>query len=122
MKNVLIVEDEYITALSVEDYLQQYGFENIVHVASGESAIERCQEINPDLIILDIRLSGQLDGFEVAKKFREIFPETPIIFLTALTTEQTQQTIEQFENAYYLPKPIEMVDLKKMLDEVLAAE
>jgi DNA-binding response OmpR family regulator len=122
MKNkqtVLIVEDEFITALAVEDYLHRLGFKNFVHVSNGEQAVKLCPSTKPDLIILDIRLAGDMDGFDTARKIRELCSDTPIIFLTALTTEKTERTIrEEFENAYYLPKPIEMTDLEKMLKDV----
>ncbi len=122
MKNrqtVLIVEDEFITALAMEDYLQRLGFKKFVHVPNGEQAIKSFASEKPNLIILDIRLAGEMDGFETARKIRELCSNTPIIFLTAITTDKTERKIrEEFENAYYLPKPIEMTDLEKMLKVV----
>ncbi|NOZ61450.1 MAG: response regulator [Calditrichaeota bacterium] len=122
-QTVLIVEDEFITALAVEDYLKRLGFKDFVHVSNGEQGVKLCPSADPDVVILDIRLAGEMDGFDTAKKIRELCDDVPIIFLTAITTEETEQKInDEFENAYYLPKPIEMPDLEKMLKVIFEAE
>lgn len=75
---ILIVEDDYLVALSNEMALTEAGFEVIGVVDSGEAALTQVGEARPDLVLMDIRLAGDLDGIETAialcaQGFRSVF-------------------------------------------------
>jgi CheY-like chemotaxis protein len=79
---ILIVEDEPITAMSEHEILKGLGYEITAIVLSGEAAIQLVDEDKPDLILMDIKLSGDMDGTVAARKIRERH-DIPIIFITA---------------------------------------
>lgn len=63
---ILVVEDEIIVAENIRSRLRHFGYEVPVVVDSGEEAVQRAGEIRPDLILMDIRLAGEMDGIEAA--------------------------------------------------------
>ncbi len=79
---ILIVEDEAIIAKEMENQLQDLGYEVTSIVDTGEKAIERAEEDKPDLILMDIRIKGEMDGIEAAEEIRNRFG-IPDIFSTA---------------------------------------
>lgn len=82
---VLVVDDEPKIARLVQEILQATGFSTIT-TGSGERAIELAALEQPDLLILDIVLTGEIDGYEVARRVRA-FSTVPIIMLTAKVQE-----------------------------------
>jgi FOG: CheY-like receiver len=84
MKSVrlLIVEDEAIVAADLEKQLVRMGYQVVDSAKSGEDAVSQVRQFSPDLVLMDVRLSGQMDGIEAA---RRIHGETgiPIVYMTA---------------------------------------
>ena len=58
---ILIVEDEYVTVMQLQSQLCKLGYTKVFHAASGENAIETARLKRPDLIVMDIRLIGDMD-------------------------------------------------------------
>ena len=69
-KKILIVEDEIVTAMELEDTLARRGYEIAGTATNGADAIRIAKEKLPDLILMDIRIEGQMDGVEVANRDR----------------------------------------------------
>ena len=63
---ILVVEDESITALDLRHELSRSGYNVVASVNTGNAAIERCKELHPDLALMDIHLLGDMDGIEAA--------------------------------------------------------
>ena len=84
---ILIVEDEAIIAMEIESQLQGLGYEVISIVDTGEKAIKKAGEDNPDLILMDIRIKGEMDGIQTAAIIREQF-DIPVVFSTAYLDEE----------------------------------
>jgi signal transduction histidine kinase len=101
---ILVAEDEGIVALSIQRYLESFGYEVPAVVVSGEEAIQQTEQLQPDLILMDIRLKGALDGIEAAEEIRAQF-DIPIIYLTANSDETTLQRAKLTEPFGYLVKP-----------------
>jgi CheY-like chemotaxis protein len=79
---ILIVEDESIVQLDLQQQLERMGY-GVVGVASrGEEAVAKAAELNPDLVIMDVRLDGPMDGIEAARRIRAA-QGTPVIYVTA---------------------------------------
>lgn len=79
---VLVVEDEGIIALDLESRLRALGHIVCGTVATGPEAVEGARTLRPDIVLMDIRLSGSMDGIEAARQIRRI-RDIPIVFLTA---------------------------------------
>lgn len=82
---IMIVDDEPDILKLLEKALNIEGYDNILKMDNGLSAVEACQKVQPDAIILDVMLPD-LDGFEVCKKMR-MFSQCPILFLSSKNDE-----------------------------------
>jgi CheY-like chemotaxis protein len=103
--NVMIVEDELITAEAIAILLKKLNYNPVVIVSSGEEAISKLQEINLDLILMDIILAGTMDGIETAQIINSNY-NIPIIFITAYGDKNTLDRAKLSEPYGYIVKPI----------------
>ncbi len=107
---ILIVEDEGINAMATKGRLEDLGYEVTGIVASGEEAIEISKKELPDLILMDIKLEGEMTGIEAAEIINEKF-NIPVVYLTAhsdpATLEQAKESVQQG----YIVKPPDEKDL-----------
>jgi AmiR/NasT family two-component response regulator len=115
---VMIVEDEVIIAKDLEDNLADLGYEVVGVFISGDEAIKQFHKVKPDVVLMDILLKGTVDGFEAAEQIMEEY-NTPIIFITGNSDEDTIEKMRQFENCEYLLKPIEKNELFSLINKVL---
>src|SRR5947207_7476527 len=79
---ILVVEDERIVALDLATTLNNLGYTIAASVSSGEAAIENAVKLRPNLVLMDIRLAGEIDGIQAAEAIRKEV-DLPIIYLTA---------------------------------------
>jgi CheY-like chemotaxis protein len=82
--NILIVEDEQIIALDIQNSLEDSGYVVVGRADRGDDAIKKTGELQPDLILMDINIKGEMDGIEAAERIRTQF-NLPVIFLTAFS-------------------------------------
>ncbi len=115
---ILIVEDENIVALHLDRGLLRLGYTVVGVVNNGLEAIQKVEEMRPDLILMDIQLKGMMDGVSAAQKIREWF-NVPIIFLSAYSDENTLERAKIAEPFGYLLKPFEEAELNTMIEVVL---
>jgi CheY-like chemotaxis protein len=115
---ILIVEDETIIALGIESRLQSLGYEVTSIVDTGEKAIEKAEEDKPDLILMDIRIKGEMDGIDTAEVIRNRFG-IPVIFSTAYLDEERIERAKITMPFGYVLKPIQERDLKVTLEMAL---
>src|SRR2546421_237763 len=112
---VLIVEDELLVAWHLESLVRDQHLEVCGLVPDGEGAIEQANDLDVDLILMDIRLAGRMDGIEAARRIREQ-RATPIIFITAHGDPATRAKIEQvLPGTPVLAKPITAAILKEAI-------
>src|SRR5512139_591063 len=83
-----VVQDEQIVALELGDRLKRMGHVVVAAVASGEAAIEAARRFRPDLILMDIKLHGAIDGIEAATAIRKE-TDAAIVYLTAFADDDT---------------------------------
>lgn len=114
-KKVLIVEDEMIIALLLERMVKNLGHQVIDKISSGEEAISKVREHQPDLILMDIRLQGEMDGIETIAHIHQT-TDIPVIYISGNTDSINQEKIEQTEYIEFLSKPVTMSDLSRSLD------
>lgn len=79
---ILIVEDEIIIAKDIQNTLKSLGYDAPAIAFSGEEAIKKTEEIQPDLVLMNIALKGEMDGIEAATEIRNRFT-IPVVYLTA---------------------------------------
>ena len=115
---ILVVEDEGIVAKDIENRLQKFGYDVCGTVATGEEAIVKVDELKPDLLLIDIRLRGAMDGIAVAQIVHYNF-ELPIIYLTANADELTLNRAMATEPFGYILKPFKEQELKLAIEITL---
>ncbi len=113
-KNVLIVEDEGLVSMELQENLERLGHTVVGVVDNGEQAITMAHRLNPDLILMDIRLHGAMDGVEAATTIRKS-TDIPIIFLTAYSGDEILRRAMITEPYAYLLKPIQEQQLESAL-------
>ena len=111
---VLIVEDERLIALDLQRRLTQLGYTVVGNVASGAQAIMAVDQLQPDLVLMDIRLQGEMDGIEAALRI-QIDRPTPIVYLTAYVDDSTIQRAQATSPWGFLRKPFQVRDLQAIL-------
>ncbi len=112
---ILIVEDEGLIARDIENMVRNAGYEVCGVASSGEESIEMADHTQPDLILMDIILRGDMDGVEAAEKIRERY-SIPVIYLTAHTDENTLQRAKLTEPLGYTLKPVEQKELMTVIE------
>lgn len=107
---VLIVEDEGIIAVKTKLVLMSNGFEVLPIAISGASAIEIAEAEKPDLVLMDIKLRGKMDGIDTARTIKT-FSAAPVIYMTAHADATTLGRARETGPADILIKPVEDYDL-----------
>jgi CheY-like chemotaxis protein len=107
---VMIVEDERIVAKSLENALQGLHYDVCASEMTGEAAVEAAGRLLPDVILMDIRLSGAMDGTQAASLIWQRF-QVPVVYLTAYADAETLAAVKG-TNAYgYVMKPYEPAEV-----------
>lgn len=115
MKKVLIVEDEMIIALMIEKMIEQLGYRVLGKVTSGEEAIEFANRLKPDLILMDIRLQGKMDGIEAIHYIKEKV-QTKVIYISGNTDNLYKQRVKETDCLGFLTKPITINELSQAIN------
>jgi signal transduction histidine kinase len=116
--SVLIVEDEAIVAENLAVRLQQQGYRVADVVDSGNGAIASAHQYQPDIILMDVLLKGEIDGIAAAHEIQRHLG-IPVIFMTALSDTHTQQRAKDTSPFGYIVKPFKVRDLSMMLELTL---
>lgn len=103
---IMIVEDEAIVAADIQDRLKALGYEVGTLVNSGEDAEPRAAQTRPDLVLMDIKLRGDMDGVEAAQRIRQSL-DIPVVYLTAHADQPTLQRAKVTEPFGYIVKPFD---------------
>ena len=115
---ILVVEDEHLTYHAEKDELEKNGFSVLPIATTGEDAILKVKEAEPDLVLMDIWLEGDMDGIEAAEKIHE-FSTIPIIYLTALADRKSIERAKISEPYSYIIKPCDEYTLSTTIEVAL---
>ena len=115
---ILVVEDDGIIAEDISSSLGRLGYRDIAIAHSGESAIGCAIERRPDLVLMDIKLKGKMDGIEAAHQIRDRF-QVPVVYLTAHADDKTVERAKVTEPFGYLLKPYEAHELRTTIEMAL---
>lgn len=115
---ILLVEDENVVALDMTHRLSSLGYKVAGWASAGEEAILQAKELQPDLILMDIKLKGRIDGIEAAEQILAEL-DVPIIYLTAFIDEATIQRAKITAPFGYLIKPVDERELSTSIEMAL---
>ena len=118
---ILILEDETILAISMQEFLEDSGYE-VVHFVNAHDAFDAIYDGAFDLLLLDVKVSGSMTGFKLLSTLRENKITTPAIFITSLNN------IEDLTKGYkcgccdYIRKPFDLTELKLRVEQVIQTQ
>lgn len=112
---IMIVEDELIVAQNLEIQLAKLGYVIVGIAASGEEAILLAEKTQPELILMDIKIAGSIDGVETAERILNRM-DIPIIYLTAFADTKTLQRAKITHPFGYILKPFELRNLHSTIE------
>ncbi|MEP7296926.1 MAG: response regulator [Burkholderiales bacterium] len=116
---ILVVDDDRLVLATVAHGLSQAGYD-VIDADNGDDAILLAREHRPHLALLDIRMQGK-SGFDVAAYLREYCRETPFMFLSAFSDEQTAAQVKALGAVAYLVKPLDIGQILPAVEAALAA-
>ena len=112
---ILIVEDEMIIAANISLQLTTLGYEVTGIIPRGEEALVHIEQHQPDILILDINLKGNIDGIETAQIMQKTF-NIPIIYLTANADEAHFDRAKASHPYAFISKPFKKLDLERAIE------
>jgi PAS domain S-box-containing protein/putative nucleotidyltransferase with HDIG domain len=117
-KKILVIEDERIVAEDIKTRLQRLGYTVCGMAFSGEGAVKKTKEMQPDLVLMDIVLEGEMDGIEASRAISSRF-DVPVVFLTAYVDEEILERAKIIKPFGYLFKPFEDRELHTAIEIAL---
>ena len=118
--SVLIVEDELIVAMDLRLCVEAMGYEVPAIAFSGHDAILQAASFKPDVILMDIKLKGAMDGISAAEHIKKEM-DVPVIYVTGNSDDSTMERAMQSGPAGYIRKPIVKELLRDTIEKALAA-
>lgn len=114
---ILVVEDEQIVAADLSAKLDRLGYEVVGVASSGEEAISVSKELRPELVLMDVRLQGRMDGTEAARRIQRAIG-VPIVFITAYAEIFLRDPTLMNPPGLCISKPFSIAQLRAVLDTV----
>ncbi|HRH03330.1 MAG TPA: response regulator [Bacteroidia bacterium] len=118
MKKVLLVEDEAIIALSTKKMLEKTGLFEVSIIDNGTAAINFLKQEPPQIILMDIKIVGMMDGIETMHEIRK-FSNVPVVYLTGNSDPRARIRAKATENSEFLTKPVEISELLQCISNLL---
>jgi CheY-like chemotaxis protein len=113
---VLVVEDEAIAALALTHMLEDLGCEVVGVADNGVQCLELARAAVPDLLVMDVRLRGDMDGLQAAAELRT-WLAAPIVFTSAYAKEELVRRGAPERDVAFISKPIAPQDLRQLLED-----
>ncbi len=116
---ILIVEDEVVVAMDLRQQVLTLGYEPVAETRMGEEAILLAGQLQPDLVLMDINLAGEMDGIAAAEVIRSRF-SIPVVFLTASTTDSFVSRAKLVAPLGFIYKPFQERELSLVIELALS--
>jgi len=113
--NALIVEDEALYAGQLEVLIDKLGYDHLATLNNGRDVLSLLDLQQPDLILMDIHLKGDLDGIELTERIHEDYP-IPVIFITSMTDELTFNRAGRTQAIHFVLKPFDELQLQRAIE------
>lgn len=115
--SILIVEDEAVTAMFMETMLKKRGYKILKCVSSGEEAVLASLELKPDIVLMDIRLAGKMDGIEAAWGIKTgMNGSLGIVFVTGYSDQELKEKAFLLSPLAFFVKPVDMSELVRVIE------
>jgi len=114
MKRILIVENDLLLAMFNKRFCESLGHKVVDSVRNGSDAIEAVKKHNPDVILMDIKIDGDLDGIETMQEIRK-FSNAGVIYISGNSEPSVIMKAESTNMLSFCIKPISIEDLKEIL-------
>lgn len=118
---ILLVEDEAITALAMNMALENMGFLTCRPAATGRKALERMAVEEPEVVLMDINLTGDMDGIETARRMQEL-GRTAIIFITGYSSDDLLERAWALNPVAIFTKPVNPQHLKNAIEAAVRTD
>jgi PAS domain S-box-containing protein len=118
MAAIMVVEDERVVARDIQESLEQLGYDVLGTAASAEECLRYASARRPDLVLMDVRIDGEVDGIGAAKLLRDRY-DIPVIFLTAYADQRTVSRARESEPLGYILKPFRAGELRAAVEMAL---
>jgi CheY-like chemotaxis protein len=118
---VLIVEDEMIIAMDMQSKINEMGCTVVGRVGSGEQAVEQALTLKPDLVLMDIKLRGKIDGIAAARTIRQS-EDIPVIFVSAFLAHEKVREEGASLSVAMLAKPFDPYELREVMIDLFRAK
>jgi DNA-binding NarL/FixJ family response regulator len=115
---ILIIDDEAIIGLQLETILSSMGLEVVGVGTSGKEALTMAKKLNPDLILMDIVMRGEMNGIDAGSKIKSKF-KIPIIFITAHADNKWVKKAKRIDPFGYILKPFQEEQIKATVEIAL---
>jgi PAS domain S-box-containing protein len=115
---IMVVEDEFVIAMDIRNQLEDFGYEIVASAVSGAQAIAEATQHRPEIVIMDIVLSGSMDGITAAQTIIKAL-HIPVIFLTAYSDPATLRRAKASGATSYLIKPFRPDELHACIEVAL---
>lgn len=115
MMRILVVEDDLFITTIFSMFIKSLGHQLVAHCKSGKEALEACRLYNPDVILMDIHIEGELDGIVTCQLIHEEF-DIPVIYVSSETDNHVIENAVTSNSYGYLVKPITKQELGISLD------
>ena len=115
---ILIVEDDELVALFVQLKVEMFGYQSLGCTSRGDDAIRLTGELKPNLVLMDIRLAGEMDGIDAANAIHQQF-SIPVVFLTSNISDETLERAKHVEAFGYIIKPFTDQELRTGIEMAL---
>ena len=116
---IMVVEDDKIISMEIRQRLKNMGYDVVAIATTGTDAIQIATETTPDMVIMDIKLDGYMDGIQAADRIHFLL-DIPVVFLTAYTDDITYQRAKETEPFGFISKPFDEMIFKTSLDFALS--
>ena len=118
MKKVLIVEDDKVLSLLLTKMVEKMNYHVVGFATAGREAIQKNQDLAPDLILMDIMLEDDVDGIDAMLAIREANIDVPVIYITGNSDIYNRQRAEKTNFVDYLVKPVSFDILKESFQKL----
>jgi DNA-binding NarL/FixJ family response regulator len=118
--NIVLVEDEQIVSMDIKDMVEEANYSVTATAENAENALEILDENDADIVLMDIRLPGEMDGINATEIIKEKH-DIPVVYLTAYSDEKTLKRAQATQPAGFLVKPVTGADLQTTIEMVLGS-
>lgn len=114
--NILLAEDDAITVLAITEFFSLRGYKTPRSVPSGAEAINAVSEMKPDILFIDIQLSGNMSGVEAAETIRKT-SDVPIVFMSGYISKENRDRANRIKPAAFMEKPLIMQNFLNVIEK-----